>query len=1147
MKMAINMPVSQASAVTVLTAFSHITVKRFQIEESGVLTCIPYGQESNFYHSILPVTNIVELGSLVQRFSLTPNTVLIRGTATPGLAAPIRRRAENFPEHASGCPWLMIDFDNLQLPNGMNPGSRDAIEHVIRKLPAEFHNVSYYYQFSASAGILNSDGSPLKTGLNVHLFFWLHRNVHGKSLAAYLERHCIRTEFYTKTFDQSGAPFIRFGIDPAVLRSSVQPHYIGLPILGTGVNSSLAADARQGLVSKQSASVLLPEFEADLLEKASTERKKLRAAYKVECGFVEARLVTRASHGAIAVSSYYRKTDGVSPSTNRTLAGVESYGADGNAIILYFDDENSPGSWYVRKASPQLARRFGDGDTIPLKELSDMAYAHVRDTEKWFTDITQHDALPLTAEGFLPDIQSFATARNVLIEAPTGSGKTTAFCRFAVAHPKSIILYAAQTRALVRQMQNDLARRNVRVVHYKDFPAGGHIEAAVYVTTNESLGKFVDAATKQGLDYVLVVDEVHTALDDFMASDRKNQLLERAISRSQRGLFMTATISPLQITKLVDTISRVCGALTPEMFASYRFAPVKSNPLILQQVGQLGEKFVALLRHYATLKAAGERIPRTVMITPTSKMRVFIKLLEHFGLLDQSHVVSRQENTPAAVEEARTSVKPILISSPMFALGLNFEVEPERFWTYFSYLPVDSSAIIQTLNRANRGSIPCEVRLFHGELNEHPIWIPSAVSERLKIQGYLLDETSVQGMLDSHLHVDRPTYNALRKAEKHTAKSMGNLLGGDLVQNYHIDGEWEETLVVDKADAETFKSFKDMARESYLDDIEEQAFLYHDESEPFLLHKLELLYQEEQYLDRVTNGRVARDIETEERAIVMRLCGIEDPRETSLVKPGRLRRLFGELRPYLSGQYNFERTGAWREAAAEKTLNMIPLFKALHLMRAGQMDGHQFAALMRRPGLRASVKALAETENNFLHWQRKLEKLDELAEEHHNKASKQRRGEINVEQYLIAQEFLATIGVRFDEIEVDGKMCADPASPLVPDWDFDAMSLALRHRAESLKRMPERPIDLDQVAERWAGAVVSQETCRTCVHSKPQWFCTLGRPVQWLEDEAWEATDECDAFKRLSAPLLKVMQPTENRIMVGSVPAAVPVFIGTFG
>lgn len=158
-------PVLQASAVTVLTAFSNITVKRFQIEESGALTCIPYGQESHFGHALCQVGNIAELGSLVQTLSFTQNSILIRGTATPGLAAPIRRRDYNFPEHASGCPWLMIDFDNLQLPEGMSPSSREAIEHVIRKLPSEFHGASYYYQFSASAGILNPDGSPLKTGL----------------------------------------------------------------------------------------------------------------------------------------------------------------------------------------------------------------------------------------------------------------------------------------------------------------------------------------------------------------------------------------------------------------------------------------------------------------------------------------------------------------------------------------------------------------------------------------------------------------------------------------------------------------------------------------------------------------------------------------------------------------------------------------------------------------------------------------------------------------------------------------------------------------------------------------------------------------------------------------------------------------------
>ena len=549
---------------------------------------------------------------------------------------------------------------------------------------------------------------------------------------------------------------------------------------------------------------------------------------------------------------------------------------------------------------------------------------------------------------------------------------------------------------------------------------------------------------------------------------------------------------------------------------------------------------MALLRRCVALKAAGQRIPRIVMITPTSRMRVFVMALEQFGLLEDAHIVSRQESTPRDIEDARTSDKPILIASPMFALGLNFMAQPEIFWAYFSYLQVDTSQIIQTLNRACRGDVQCEVRLYHGELDFRPIWIPSQVQERLKIEGFLLEETSVQGVLDSHFHVDRPTFNALRNAEKNTGKSMGYLIEGDRIQNYHIVENWVETLTVDKTDAGIFKDLKDMARESYLEDIVDQSIRFQDEDTPMLLYKLELLDKEDRDLDMRTDGRVIRDLETEERGIIMQLCEIEDPDETAGAKPRRLRRLYGEMRPYLTAQYSPERTGAWREAAAEKTLCLIPLIETLQKMKAHHMDGYEFAVAMRRPVLRGSVMALADSESNFLTWQRKLKRLDDLSDEYCNNASAARRAEIKQEQFGIAQDFLITIGVTFEDVKIDGRWGPDATQPLVPDWDFDSIAYTLRLNAKSLKQMPARPVDRHLVEETWIGGAISQDLCSKCVHCKSNWICELGRPVQWLEDEAWAATDKCDAFSRIPLPLLR-KKPTKNLNLVGSVPVEVPV------
>lgn len=1113
---------THASAVTVLTARDGHMVKSYVLDDTDKLITKPYSNESQFWHARYPVDNLEQLGSLVKRLSEKNNAILIRGVLASKIHTTLRRTDENFPEPEAGCRWLMIDFDNIALPDGTNPTSKEAIEYVIRKLPNEFHNASYYYQFSASAGILQPDGSPKKSGLNVHLFFWLDRSVNGKNLAAYLELHCIETGFYEKVLDRSGQPWIRLGIDPAVLRSSVQPHYVGQPIIGKGVICSLVEAHRQALVTKAKENVTLPALSPTVQMTAGVVRKKLRDAYKLECGHVERKTVARAANGAIMVTDYSRKAEGVSPSTNRVFVQAKPYGDDAGSIILYFQDENSPGSWYVTKVSPHIARRFGDGTELPLKELSDGAHAYVRDTLHWFSEIAQKDGLPLTPDGYLPDINSFAVARNCLIEAPTGSGKTTAFCRFARANPGRVILYAAQTIALVKQMDQDLRQAGVRVVHYRDFSKGDDLTAAVYVTTNESLKKFVTVAIERGVNFILVVDEVHMALDDFMATEAKNRLLEQSIARAERCLFMTATITNLQMSKLLETISRACGALTDTTYTGYRFAPVKANPLVLKPVHSLGMDFIAMLKSCQELKAAGRPIPRTVLIVPTSKMRVFELALEAFGLLDDAHIASRQEHTPKEIEEARVGSRPILIASPMFALGLNFETQPVRFWTYFSHLEVDTSQIIQTLNRANRGTAECEVRLYFGVLDKLPFSIPDSVQERLRIANCLTGEASVQGVIDTHFNIDRPTYNALRGAERKTAKSLDWLIAGDRIQNFRIDHSWEESLVVCGDDHEIYTKFRADANASYDSDVANMAENLAGENQAELLHRLQLLRIESKELHNKEDGRVQRDLERDEHAVLMRLCGIDEPALVKSVKPAKICRLFGELRPFLTAQFDVEKTDTWRVAAAEKTLALIPLLELLKRLWDGEVDGIEFAQHMRR-GVREGIKALATSEADLLqNLDKKLRKLDALSEENGKSASKNRRLEIRKEQFAIAQSFLATIGISFRKTE-DGKTI-DPSAPVVPPWDFESMIFRLRCEAKSIMKLPSaetiKPWEIDEL---WREAPISMATCEKCVHCRPAWICAIGRPIQlpWEENSATQ--EYCDAIAPIPVPLAKKM------------------------
>lgn len=1118
-------PASVAQNITVLTATSCNTVKTFRLDENGQLQCIQYGNESLFTYKLEPIQGIEQFAGLLTALSKQNNAILIRGFPAPPIFSPTVRTKEKFPEGNEGRYWVMLDFDNQVLPEGMNPSGIEAVECIVSKLPKEFHGISYFYQFSSSSGILNERGEPLKTGLNVHLFFWFKHPIHGKKLSAYLELHCYQTGFFAKARNRDEMPVVKPGVDLSVIRSSVQPHYIGLPILGAGVNCTLPMESRQGFKKKKCHAVELPEMSGTLLAEAISARKRFGDEWKRECGFVPARITTRAAHGGISVSTYHRNPNGASPSTNRVFLEAKPYGED--AVILYFEAESSPGSFFVKEASPQLAVRFGDYDTIPLKELSEGAYAYIRDDLKWFSEISHFD-LELDGSGYMPDIQSFATARNALILSPTGTGKTESFCRYAEVK-YTVIIYAAQTIALVDQMYeklkywkkiNDksLIKTGLRVIRYTNFYRGEKLEAGViYVTTNQSLKKFIEAALVQGIEYDLVIDEVHVALDDFMVSENMNRLLEKAIARASRSIFMTGTITNLQISKLMDTISRSCGALTTEMFASYQFQPVKSNPLFLADVSCFGADFVALLRQYQALKKDGKPIPRTVIITPTTRMRAFEMLLEAFELHEDSCVVSRQESLQDEIEVARTSKLPILVSSPLFALGLNLEVEPVRFWTYFSYLQVDESQIIQTLNRANRGQVQCEVRLYFGEADDMPVMIPKADLERIKIDEYFRDEASVQGLLDGHFLVDRATYLSMRNAEKSTAKSLSRLIESNGFQNYHIENGWVDTLDADKKCEQVFKAMRKKARDTYLDDVDEQGDSYGSESDSLLLYQLEKLYQmKKAFGDEAVH--VQREIEHRVRGVCMALCDVT-AEESAKVKPGRIRRLFGDLEPFVSSQYSRERSDEWRAVAAEKTLALIPLLEALKKLRDGELNGCSFAARMKRVSLGAAVKALADHERNFIELQGKLDRLEEISDLIRNKASENQKVGLRAEQFEIAQNFLGMIGVNFEKYFVGKKAYIDPNKPIVPSWDFDLMIAVLERKAYSLKRLPNTSLNLVNEHERWVDANVSIELCANCVHCDRDFLCAVGRPIQPFWDDTEPTTKACDAYRKIPARL----------------------------
>ncbi|MBW8003058.1 MAG: hypothetical protein FVQ80_13735 [Planctomycetes bacterium] len=174
---------------------------------------------------------------------LDPDDNLVKGEVRPSLIQNCKRQLRLFVEPTGGNKWVMLDFDDLAVPQGVgNPNTLAAIEWAIREhLPNEFHEASFIYQFSNSAGLIQPNGSPYKAGLCVHLFFMLDNPITNEQLKTWL----------------ADSPVDKSLFNP------VQVHFVANPTLKAGVRCVLKE--RMGKVDKEHETVQRPsDFESQL-------------------------------------------------------------------------------------------------------------------------------------------------------------------------------------------------------------------------------------------------------------------------------------------------------------------------------------------------------------------------------------------------------------------------------------------------------------------------------------------------------------------------------------------------------------------------------------------------------------------------------------------------------------------------------------------------------------------------------------------------------------------------------------------------------------------------------------------------------------------------------------------------------------------
>ena len=159
--------------VTILTSANHTSfVKTFSGPD---VIQQPFSTGKMFNATEEPVSDLQSLSTLLQRLESDPTQTIIRGSLIEGQANPVPRNKETFT--STPRQWCMIDIDSLAWDGDIND-QRTMLAHAIQQLPSEFQAVDCWYHFSSSMGI--------KSGINVHLWYWLERRCSDNEMKAWL-------------------------------------------------------------------------------------------------------------------------------------------------------------------------------------------------------------------------------------------------------------------------------------------------------------------------------------------------------------------------------------------------------------------------------------------------------------------------------------------------------------------------------------------------------------------------------------------------------------------------------------------------------------------------------------------------------------------------------------------------------------------------------------------------------------------------------------------------------------------------------------------------------------------------------------------------------------------------------------------------
>ncbi len=187
-------------------------------------TISSYDETKNYQVNEMPVAGIAELSAALTSLETRTNSAVIRGKFKgeaaaavidadehkPGLARKIKALYDDVPHH-----WVLIEVDKFTpvVDPVLDPEAA-ITEYITSSLPAAFHDISYHWQLSSSAGHPSSAGV-----LKAHIWFWLSTPATSDDLKS-----------WAKSAPGAGG----MGLDSSVF-NSVQFHFCAAPLFAEGV------------------------------------------------------------------------------------------------------------------------------------------------------------------------------------------------------------------------------------------------------------------------------------------------------------------------------------------------------------------------------------------------------------------------------------------------------------------------------------------------------------------------------------------------------------------------------------------------------------------------------------------------------------------------------------------------------------------------------------------------------------------------------------------------------------------------------------------------------------------------------------------------------------------------------------------------